>query len=505
MAANTSGLSAIEISAPARIRLCPSSGSMPKRHAERCQDERELADLRQAGRHRERGVQRVAHQQHQQRGGDRLAHHDDRQHRQHAQRLVDQHPGVEQHAHRHEEQHRERVAQRQRVVRRAVAELRFAQHHAGEERTERVRHAEQLRRAPRDADRRGHHAQREQLARPGARDLPQQPREQAPPDQQHQRNEPRHLEQRDGERRPQVLRRHAARRCRAAPASGGSSTSTSTIARSSTTSQPTAMRPLADSSTPWRSSALSSTTVLATDNASPSTSAPGSVPAPPQRRAGAHRGGHGDLHDGAGQRDLAHRHQVVHREVQADAEHQQHHADLGQFAGDLHVGDEAGRARPDHDAGQQVAHQRRQLQPRRDEAEQQRQAERRGDGGDEWDRVVHAPDACRNGRPILAWISAPSGARHVQPPSNCPPSTAIVCPVTQRACGEARNSATSATSSGVPRRPNGMLFSTRSYSGSFAVLALFPHAAVELDRTGGDAVHADALAAPASRPGWRCS
>ena len=59
-----------------------------------------------------------------------------------------------------------------------------------------------------------------------------------------------------------------------ASASGGNSTSTSTIARSSTTSQPTAMRPLTVSSSPRPSSALSNTTVLATDNESPNTIAP---------------------------------------------------------------------------------------------------------------------------------------------------------------------------------------------------------------------------------------
>ncbi|MNR36144.1 hypothetical protein D3C85_1540390 [compost metagenome] len=57
------------------------------------------------------------------------------------------------------------------------------------------------------------------------------------------------------------------------PLSGGSSTSTSTMARSSTISQPTAMRPLTLSSTPRSSSARSSTTVLATDRHKPNTSA----------------------------------------------------------------------------------------------------------------------------------------------------------------------------------------------------------------------------------------
>ena len=41
-----------------------------------------------------------------------------------------------------------------------------------------------------------------------------------------------------------------------------------------------------------------------------------------------------------------------------------------------------------------------------------------------------------------------------------PPATAIVWPVTQEASGEARNSATLATSSGRPMRPNGIEFRT---------------------------------------------
>src|SRR5207253_2275840 len=43
-----------------------------------------------------------------------------------------------------------------------------------------------------------------------------------------------------------------------------------------------------------------------------------------------------------------------------------------------------------------------------------------------------------------------------QLPRSWPPSTEIVWPVTQLASGERRNSATRATSSGWPRRPNGI-------------------------------------------------
>ena len=55
-------------------------------------------------------------------------------------------------------------------------------------------------------------------------------------------------------------------------ATGGNSTSISTITRSSTISQPTAMRPLTDSTRPRSSSARNSTTVLATDRHRPNTS-----------------------------------------------------------------------------------------------------------------------------------------------------------------------------------------------------------------------------------------
>ena len=69
------------------------------------------------------------------------------------------------------------------------------------------------------------------------------------------------------------------------------------------------------------------------------------------------------------------RHQVADREVQADAEHQQDHADLGELAGEVGVGDEARRERADRDAGQQVADQRRQAQASREKPEAEREDE----------------------------------------------------------------------------------------------------------------------------------
>src|SRR5581483_1108766 len=51
--------------------------------------------------------------------------------------------------------------------------------------------------------------------------------------------------------------------------------------------------------------------------------------------------------------------------MQADAEHQEHHADLGELARQLAVGDESRRRRTDDDARGEVAHQRREPEPMR--------------------------------------------------------------------------------------------------------------------------------------------
>ncbi len=73
------------------------------------------------------------------------------------------------------------------------------------------------------------------------------------------------------------------------------------------------------------------------------------------RQRGAERSCCDDLHDGAGDRDAPHRQKLGKGEMQAHAEHQQHHADLGQLLGQMGVGDEPRRERPDRDAGQQIA------------------------------------------------------------------------------------------------------------------------------------------------------
>ena len=75
-----------------------------------------------------------------------------------------------------------------------------------------------------------------------------------------------------------------------------------------------------------------------------------------------------------GDGDGPHGQQVADREVDADPEHQQDHAELGQLGGDGLVGDEARRERADEHARGDVADDRRQVQPPRDERADERGA-----------------------------------------------------------------------------------------------------------------------------------
>ncbi len=86
------------------------------------EDERELADLREADRDREPDVERAPECAHDRERRKRLADHDDRERREHRQRLAHEDARIEQHADRDEEEHRERVAERQRFLRGLVAQ-----------------------------------------------------------------------------------------------------------------------------------------------------------------------------------------------------------------------------------------------------------------------------------------------------------------------------------------------------------------------------------------------
>ena len=164
-----------------------------ERHAEAGQDERELADLRQADGDGGGGAERAPEQLHDGERGDRLGDDDDGDRRQHQQRIADEDRRVEQHADRDEEQHGEGVAQRQRLRRRLLAERGFAQDHAGEEGAEGKRHVEQLRGAIGASQRDAQHGEAEQLARAAVRNVVQDPGDHAPPDDEHDDDEGGHL------------------------------------------------------------------------------------------------------------------------------------------------------------------------------------------------------------------------------------------------------------------------------------------------------------------------
>ena len=90
-----------------------------------------------------------------------------------------------------------------------------------------------------------------------------------------------------------------------------------------------------------------STTVLATEMASPNTM-PADHPQPKARAASSAEGrGDETLDDRAGDGDTADGQEFLEMEVQAHAEHEQDDADLGQLLGQFSVGDEARGIRPD--------------------------------------------------------------------------------------------------------------------------------------------------------------
>ncbi len=92
---------------------------------------------------------------------------------------------------------------------------------------------------------------------------------------------------------------------------------------------------------------------------------------------------------GARNRDAPHREQVLPGEMQSDAEHQQDHADFRQLPGQRLIGDEPRRVGTDHQSRQQITHQRRYPQPRRDRAEQKGKADADDDGGDQGGVMGH--------------------------------------------------------------------------------------------------------------------
>jgi len=133
------------------------------------------------------------------------------------------------------------------------------------------------------------------------------------------------------------------------------------------------------------------TTVLATDRARPEDEAGQRRPAQCPGQSGAHQGGDGDLADGTGDRDARNRKQVLQREVQAHAEHQQDDADLSQFGGQGRVGREARCVGTDHDAGEQVSDKRLNAQPLRDQTEDESEHQTRSNRSNERGMLLRHP------------------------------------------------------------------------------------------------------------------
>ncbi len=155
------------------------------------------------------------------------------------------------------------------------------------------------------------------------------------------------------------------------------------MARSSTISQPTAMRP---------SLGLDQAALLQGAQQDDGTGhrerqsenqARAERPSHQQGEANAHQRCNRDLRDRARDRDGFDRQQVLQREMQAHAEHQKDDAEFGELGRQRLVGDVTRREGADRDAGEQISDQRRHLQALGDGAENKSEPEARNDGCDQ--------------------------------------------------------------------------------------------------------------------------
>jgi hypothetical protein len=95
-----------------------------------------------------------------------------------------------------------------------------------------------------------------------------------------------------------------------------------------------------------------------------------------------------DLHEGARDRDPSDREQLGEREMQADAEHQEDDANLGELGRETRIGDKARRERADRDACEEIADERRYLQALGDGAEDEGEDDARDNRRDQGRRLV---------------------------------------------------------------------------------------------------------------------
>ena len=183
--------------------------------------------------------------------------------------------------------------------------------------------------------------------------------------------------------------------------------------RSSTISQPTAILPCGESSS-WRSIKRPDEDDRACDRdreAEDDGLADGPTERQPEPEA--EKRTEDGVTETSRERDPAHLLEVVVGELDADAEHQQDHADLGELESELRVRGEAGRERSDQDPGEQIADDRRETEPSGDERPDQGRGQSDGDRRDEGGLVGH-------GRVL-------GGAAIVNDPSRPPTGSATRC------------------------------------------------------------------------------
>ncbi len=258
---------------------------------------------------------------------------------------------VDEHPHRHEEQDGEGLPERQHVRADLMAQRRLRDHDPGQEGAEGDRHAEKGGRGQGDPERQGEGDEQEQLARLHARDPQEDPGHDARPQQQHERDEHGGLEEREAEGRRGPAGR--ARRQRGQdqqeqyggqvlehqPADGNASV-------------PAVEEPLVHQAPEEDDGA-------GDGDGEPEHDAGFARPAPPPAHTVAEGSGDRHLAQRPRYRHPAHAPQVAQREVQADAEHQEDDAQLGELADGVHVADEARGEGPDGHPGHEIADDRR--------------------------------------------------------------------------------------------------------------------------------------------------
>ena len=303
--------------------------------------------------------------------------------------MLDEYGRVQQHADRDEEQHGEGVAQRDGLLGGALAEVAFAQHHAGEEGAEGEGDTEQMGGAIGHPEGDGVDGEAEQFARAGMRGEVHQPRNDAPADDQHDRHEDRDLGQRDEKGEQDAGGGHAvARRCDRERRQQDQREHHREILDHQPADGDAAAMGLEDM--PLLQGADQDDGAGNGEREAEHEAGDGR-PAERPGEAGAHQGRDGDLPDGARDGDARDREQILQGEVQAHAEHQQDDADLGEFGSEGRIGVEARRVGTDQDAGQQVADQRLYPQPLGDQAEHEGEHQTRSDRRNERGLMLRHP------------------------------------------------------------------------------------------------------------------